>query len=171
MTRAIGSGADTVRIALRSDQGGYRLFLGRALYQALGSPERLDVTTARGALALTAGDAYAVAGMASDGQPRLAIGIRAAADLGIEREHVGTYEARYSKRSGRALVRLKLHARPRPTGASLKALRTKLALSQAVMAERLAVPVATYRNWEARRRVPPATTRLIDAVSRLDVPA
>ena len=41
--RPIGSGFRTVEIGLRTDNPGYNFFVGRALWQEIGEPERLDI--------------------------------------------------------------------------------------------------------------------------------
>lgn len=82
--RSIGSGATTVRVKARTDKtangevnGGAWIFIGRALWQYIGSPERVtlanDVPGYYTIRPVTDGG-YKVTNVEQDGMPRLSVG-------------------------------------------------------------------------------------------------
>lgn len=98
--RLIGSGATTIRIAPRLDKtrdrdgaetntlnAGFRLFIGRKLWQDIGMPERVRLSGAEGKWLLEASDAedsYKISGPAQDTIPRIQVGKTLIGSLGLE---------------------------------------------------------------------------------------
>ena len=75
--RPVGSGYRTIRVGERTDNPGYHVFIGRALYQEIGSPERLDIVeVSRYVYRLVQvrydDEGWAVVG--GQGMPRLSVG-------------------------------------------------------------------------------------------------
>lgn len=82
--RPYGSGSHIVRLERRTDQDGARLFIGRALWQALGQPPSVSLDRdAAGRLIIRPGADHAVAGQRSNGMPRAAVSLRRLADLNL----------------------------------------------------------------------------------------
>ncbi len=146
--RPKGSGGTMVRIAPRTDQGGARLFIGRALWQAIGSPARVHIRgTERGELLIIrAGKDHAVAGSASNGQPRVALSATKCAAFGIDAEHDVTYAAQAT--SGTIDVHLKHAPHGQMAGPEFKALRNSLGLSQTALGASIGVHYRTIQRWE-----------------------
>lgn len=85
--RPKGSGARFVRIGRPiSTERSWRVHVGRALWQELGEPKRLDIQRLGGALMLTPADGSAGYSLTrpKDGMPRLSIGQGTAEALGLE---------------------------------------------------------------------------------------
>ena len=75
--RPVGSGYRTVEVKLRTDNPGYHFFVGRALYQEIGEPKRLDIVeVSRYVYRLVEvrydNEGWAVVG--GQGMPRLSVG-------------------------------------------------------------------------------------------------
>ena len=81
--RPHGSGATSVRVAVRTSGdgagrfvGGARIFIGRALWQVIGMPERVDFDGIPGQRYwIQPGDDYAITGPRFDGQPRFSLSL------------------------------------------------------------------------------------------------
>lgn len=88
--RPVGSGYRTVMVEERGDATGYRLYIGRAIWQAIGRPARVDLERDGRALVIRPGTTLAVIGQRWNVQPRVALGLRRAEDLGLQ---PGTWHA------------------------------------------------------------------------------
>jgi hypothetical protein len=87
--RPRGSGATTIRLALPTPQQSGRLYIGRALWQAIGEPARVDLLRHGGRLLIVAGETFAVSGRQGS-IPRVSIGQPTLETIGLE---PGTYPA------------------------------------------------------------------------------
>lgn len=146
--RPPGSGGHLVRLSPRADQGGARLFIGRDLYQAIGSPRRLGLRgEERGELLfIRAGTAYAVAGTATGGQPRIALGVAVCEALHLDPATARIYHAVAT--SGVIDVFLDRPPTGQLTGPAFRALRKRLGLSQSAMGLLLGMHYTTVQRWE-----------------------
>ena len=99
--RPLGSGAATVRVKARTDKntngevnGGAWIFIGRALWQQIGMPERVTIANdVPGFYTIrpSQGDgSYKVTNVEQDGMPRLSVGKPTMEALALPE---GTYEA------------------------------------------------------------------------------
>lgn len=94
--RPYGSGSTAITIRQRPDNPGVWLFIGRALWQRIGSPDRVRLSGAAGQWLLEATDAgdgsrgYRVSGAGQNTIPRLSVGRKVATALGLTD---GTYQA------------------------------------------------------------------------------
>jgi hypothetical protein len=86
--RRVGTGSRHIRIKVRNAAGGAFVFVGRALWQELGQPERLDPQVISGEVRLGAahGDAGYQVLTPSGGMPRLTVGAAVVELLGLEPE-------------------------------------------------------------------------------------
>jgi len=90
--RPVGSGYRTIEVGLRTDNPGYNFFVGRALWQEIGEPERLDIVEVSAyfyhLVEASYDQGWSVVG--GKGMPRLHVGKTATEHLRLQE---GTYPA------------------------------------------------------------------------------
>ena len=92
--RPAGSGATTIRLVAPAGGSG-RLYIGRALWQAIGAPARVRMERFGARVTIkptgeTGPETFAVSGRASNSIPRLSIGLATMEQIGLD---AGVYTA------------------------------------------------------------------------------